>query len=134
MCYVVALGSPRSGIDSVRDQFGRALIPASNHAAQAFEGEFASFLLSCGPCACGAFQAPLSAEEIVRLRRKYEARGWKENRIDRVPVERLKLGGLGRGLLQRIVMAASLAGLTLLVYWDDNHTVPAGPSIHVTPE
>ena len=134
MCYMIALGIPLSGIDSARDHFGHCLVPPPEHVAHAFESEYASFILSTGHCACGDFQAPLSAEEIIRLRHKFEARGWKESRIERVLDQRRKLGGLERGILQRIVTAASSGTLTLMVYRDDGRTIPNGPSMQLSAE
>lgn len=68
------------------------------------------------------------------MRHKFEARGWKESRIERVLDQRRKLGGLERGILQRIVTAASSGTLTLMVYWDDGRTIPNGPSMQLSAE
>jgi hypothetical protein len=81
------------------------------------------------------FQAPASTDELDRLRRKYESKSWGDSRIERVLDQRRKLGGLERGLLQRIAeTAGASSGLTLLVFWDDGATSPVGPTICATPK
>jgi len=135
MCYMVAIGIHRSEQEAVQEYLGYRLHPAPDYVAKAFEDDYAAFLVDVGHCACGLFQAPASTAELDRLRRKYESKGWSERRIERVLDQRRNLGGLERGLLQRIAEAAGeSSALTLLAFWDDGATSPAGPSICATPK
>jgi hypothetical protein len=135
MCHMVAIGVHHSARGAVRERLGYGLHPAPGYVAKEFEDGYEAFLVDVGHCACDLFQAPASTDELDRLRRKYESKGWGHSRIERVLDQRRKLGGLERGLLQRIAeTAGASSGLTLLVFWDDGATSPVGPTICATPK
>ncbi len=150
MCYFITVGVAERAAAHLVGQRAEGLVVQSvanpSVTAQLPRG-FATYLVvSDEMCSCGLFEEERPSREkeaFERLRRKYEAKGWSQSRMERAISQHFSdTGAVGPGLSADLVAffgdVAERAGeLQIVVHWYDGDVekeevvVSQGPTISV---
>lgn len=133
MCYMIAVGLETAATAPAEHALGHRLLEAPAYVSSAFHNNEKVFILGVGHCACGLFSAPLDENGELKLRKKYQKRGWNDARVEKVISERRTVGGLSGGLVQRIAACANAIGsISVLIYWDNGSSTPPATRLVVS--
>lgn len=129
MCHFIAVGVKPGSSGAVGARIGYELISAPDYIRAAFPEKQEAYILNMGVCACSYFSDPLDEEEAEAIRARGRKKGWSTTKINRAIENRSNTGGLNLEIARRVGNAACDGALSVLVFWDDNKTTPAGEPV-----
>jgi hypothetical protein len=120
MCYYITIGLPDNSKLNPNDYLQFLVTPQENTSIRiAFGSEFRFFYISEGYCGCSLYNKPHQPEEELKLREKYEKKGWSEAKISRAIACKLSnsQAGLRSDLRQQLIkLVSDLKSLLILVH------------------